>query len=140
MKNVFILLLALSVTACATKAISYEQAKNVDIKRIYAHGITKQQSNTVKIAVKRDTGLTGSGCLLGLVINGKLVADLDTGEKIDLYLEPMDYIFAVKSSGNIMCEASIADETEVIVQKGVFKQYRIGIDHGMGLFIRRTSF
>ncbi|PPR13297.1 MAG: hypothetical protein CFH43_01101 [Proteobacteria bacterium] len=139
MKNVFILLLALSVTACATKPISYEQAKNVDINRIYAHDITKQQANTVKIAVKRDMGFTGSGCYLALVINGRLIADLDTGEKINVYLEPDDYVFAVKSSGVAICGSDILDETEVVVRNGVFKQYRVGFDPA-NAFIRRTSF
>jgi hypothetical protein len=140
MKHIFLLVIALTITACATKPVTYEQAKNVDMSRIYMTDIIEQQDDRVKVVVKRDTGFTGSGCYLGLIINGDVIADLDTGEKIDLYLKPNDYIFAVKSSGKLLCESSIADETEVIVQKNVFKQYRIGTNHNMGFFIRRTSF
>jgi len=114
-----------SIAACATTPTPLQETAQVPSGRIYYQqkGLAKDASRAVFV---RDRGYLMGGAYLHLFINGEKAASLETGERLELLLNPGDYIFGVKPTDylNAYTEYSI----DQVLQAGKTYYYRLLID------------
>ncbi len=131
------LLVAIITTGCATQPIATSAAKPVPTDRVLDAAYLQRAPNTGEVTVKRDTGMAGSGCAKKVFADAKPVAELDTGEKVVMYLPEGDHIISAMS--NSPCGGGMI-ETRVSVKTGGSYTYRIGTQSNMGDGIYPTAF
>ncbi|WP_147467976.1 hypothetical protein [Pseudomonas coronafaciens] len=74
----------------------------------------------------RDEGHTGSLCAIGLFVDGKLSARLETGEKVRLYVPAGSVVLGAAYQGSGICSMGAERrERDVMVSTGQDKSYRI---------------
>lgn len=69
--------------------------------------------NTGLLLIKRDTGFRGSACVPGISIDGEDIAPIDVGQKLELHLNPGQYL--LRATPNFNCAARVA---EILVEIG----------------------
>lgn len=136
-KKYKIVLAGILLTGCATQPIATSAAKPVPTERILNSAYLQHAPNTGEVTVKRDTGMTGSGCAKKVFADAKPVAELDPGEKVVMYLPEGDHIISAIS--NNPCGGGMI-ETRVSVKTGGSYTYRIGTQSSMGDGIYPTAF
>jgi hypothetical protein len=129
--------LLLAVSGCATEPVPTNTATPVPANRILKAALTKPASGTGSLIVKRDVGLNTSGCTFRLYINGTPFADIDTGEKVQIYLKPGEYI--IGSTPRTICMAGNA-ESSFVIGEGQTKIYRVSIGSAGELKLQPTAF
>lgn len=85
----YVIAICLTLSACGTfktNAVAEGQEVFVPPDRLSAY--QKPESGYAKFTITRDTGLLGGGCYLGVAIEGKPAARLDTGEMAVFYVKP----------------------------------------------------
>lgn len=137
-KKYKIVLAGILLTGCATQPIATSNAVPVPEKRILDVSLMQRAQNSGEVIVKRDKGFKGSGCVIRTYIDAKPVADIDTGEKVVLYLNPGDHIISVEQGG--ICGGVGMVETKVSVQSGVTYSYRIAYGSNFEFGIYPTAF
>ena len=113
------------LVGCSTTPVLTSDAIPVSKERILEQGIKYQSSapNTGQVIVKRDAGTMGWLCTARIFINSNPVADLETSEKISLYLPEGDYIISADPNG--MCGGGIVELTAK-VKVGSTQYFRYG--------------
>ena len=92
-------LAGLLMSGCATSAISTSEAQPVPADRMLSAEYSVNRPDRCLVIVKRDTGSAGSECTSRLLVDGKPVADLATGEKVTLYLPLGEHIIGADPNG-----------------------------------------
>src|SRR5690349_6143503 len=87
------------MSGCATSSISTAEAQPVPAERLLSTEYSINRADRCLVIVKRDTGSAGSECTSRLVVDGKPVADLATGEKMSLYLPLGEHIIGADPNG-----------------------------------------
>lgn len=126
------LLLVLLLAGCASKPVATSEAVSVEAKAFGQPG-----PGLGKVVVKRDKGLFGGGCSARVFINAKPVADLDTAQKVELYLPPGDVI--ISSQPNGICSGGLS-ETRVTVKSDSELYYRVGYGSNGDFSLNPTAF
>ena len=113
------------LTGCSTTPVSTSDALPAPKERILEQGVKYQSSasNTGQVIVKRDAGTMGWLCTARIFINSNAVADLETSEKISLYLPEGDYIISADPIG--FCGGGIVELTTK-VKAGSIQYFRYG--------------
>jgi hypothetical protein len=111
--RLLVLLLLLSLTACATTPLTIDQASAVPSSRILAPQLTAQRSNTGILVVKRDSGFMGSACTIRVFLDAVPVADLAPSEKVELYVPLGEHSVVVSSNG--ICGGGTSEAAVVIM-------------------------
>jgi hypothetical protein len=98
------------LAGCAVEAtpIPFDEAKPVPSERVYLYQVPEGAA-TNSVEIKRDVGLPSAMCAANLLVNGKLAATLETGEKVTLYL-PAGRAFlgaTPRSCGSHLSEAQV---------------------------------
>lgn len=132
-----VLFTMLSATGCATQPISNSAAVNVPSERVIDSKYLQPMPGTGQVTVKRDSGFGGSGCSSRIFVNAKPVADIETSEKVVLYLPPADYIFSAWAKG--MCGGSMS-EVRSAVKVGDDLSFRVGYGSNGDFSINATAF
>ena len=96
---VLVVLAGVLTSGCATSSISTDAAEPVPAERILSTEHSMNRPGTCLVMVKRDTGSAGSECTSRLLVDGKPVADLATGEKVSLYLPFGEHIIGADPNG-----------------------------------------
>ena len=132
MKKLIGLFALLALAGCATSPLPAEDADLVPGARLYS--FQRASDGGAGLTVTRDTGFTGSACNAKLFINGRLAAEIGTGETASFHVPSGDLIVGVQSC------ASGLKEREGVLKDGQNKRYRISIDSSMSLDISPTTF
>jgi hypothetical protein len=129
-----ILFLPILISSCATIPMDPIKAKFVPEKRIYKH-LNKSATNTAKITVVRDSGLLSSGCAIGFYLDHELVADLNTSEKVEIYVPSGEHLVGAGSpSGGGWCGGYL-ENRETFLKEKQEKKFRIKTDSTTGVDI-----
>lgn len=124
---------AILLNGCATTPVSNEEAVSVPVDAIYQH----QTANTGKVTIKRDSGYSASLCSTRIFVNAQPIADIDTSEKVVIYLPAKDYIFSALANG--ICAGGLT-EINGTVQAGKELTYRVGYGSSGEFSINPTAF
>lgn len=125
--------LAALVIGCATQPVPNNEAVSVPVDASYLH-ITR---NSGKVTIKRDSGMGASACSTQLFVNAQPIADIDTSEKVVIYLPADDYIFGAIANG--ICLGSLT-ETSATVKAGKELTLRVGYSSAGEFRISQTAF
>lgn len=141
MRMVLLSLFLALAAGCSTSPVAFDEAKPVPSDRIFAFS-NKPETPFGTIVVARDTGFVSGGCFVAIHIDGKVVARIDTGEVVSLYLPVGDHLvgLGVDKQGGGMCSwtDSLKEQSASLVE-GQSKRFRIGGDTQVGLDIRPSS-
>ena len=94
MKRFLILVLATTLSACATTPTSISGAQSVPAERIFYKSPSQSDQVATTIFI-RDSGLFGSALDNHLAINDTIAATLRVGEKVVLTLPAGEYVFGI---------------------------------------------
>lgn len=133
----FLLLSISLLNSCATTPVSNNDAKTVPAERIISKSAHVKNLGEATLIVKRDTGFTGSGCNIVVYLDGKAIAELDTGEKVTFYAQPGDHILSAKQTS--ICVAGLK-EVDITLKENDKKTYRIGFGGNVDMSINATAF
>ena len=136
-KTTLFFALIIALTGCATGPIAISDAVPIPQERISNIEITKSKDGTGSVLFKRDSGFIGSACVLRLMVDGKPFADIQGGEKIQVYLAPGKHILGAKGTG--ICFDSHT-ETEVTITAGKTEVYRATAGAGGIISLHPTAF
>ena len=129
------------LAGCSTSQVSPDKAKAVPADRVLAFS-RKPSGPHGTVIVTRDTGFVGGACYVGVLIDGKFSARIDTGEVVHLYVPVGEHLIGLSGderSGGTCGWGSLRKEQSTLVQDGGVKKFRIGGDTQVGLDIRPTS-
>ena len=121
-KKLFLALLTLFVSACATEPVPNSEAEPVPNERIIDSSFLKHQQDYGIVVLKRDSGFKGSPCAARAFVNAKPVADIRSSEKITIYLPAGEYIFSALPGS---CSGGLF-EVSGTVKPGSQLSFRIG--------------
>lgn len=137
MKKVIAALILITLTGCATSAVSLNKAKPVPSDRIYSFKNSTSGSST--LTVIRDSGMLGGGCYYGLYVNGEKAALLNPAEKVDLHLKPGEWNIGFKGEGKMCISDNFLSEREVKLSGGQHKVVRLFADPSGNLDVKPVS-
>ncbi|WP_312387783.1 hypothetical protein [Atlantibacter hermannii] len=123
MKKVLLALLALGVAGCSTEPVLPQNAKAVNASSEFL-----QKPNTSEVTIIRDKGFVAGGCAITSYINGKRLAELNTGEKVTAYLPAGEVIVGAGFAGKGLCSEAPKKEREFIIKENTPRLLRIFTD------------
>jgi len=115
------------LSACATTIVNVNDAELVPASKIIDPQYSKQKDETGTVVIKRDTGFLGAACNKRIYIDGKPVAELSTGQKVELHLPKGQYV--ISSESNFPCGGGMA-QASAIVETGKVIMFRTGARRG----------
>lgn len=130
----FAFVAALAVAGCASTAIPTDQARPTE--EILDQVVTKPNAGTSRVQIKRDVGVVGSACGILVLLNGKPLAKLHTGQIVTAYLPPGEYIFGAASTG--ICGGGDS-EVQVRLANDETRTLRVSVDQGTAIRIGPTA-
>lgn len=126
------------LVGCATSPVPMSEALDVPADRIIDRAAMQPKIGAGMLVVKRDLGVTGGGCKVRVFVDARPIADLATGEKIELYLPVGERIVSVTPQ-SALCSSALV-ETAVHVSGDQKKALRIGFGASMDLLLQPTAF
>jgi hypothetical protein len=133
----FVVLLMLSLTACATTPVTIQQASAISGSRILAPQLVSQASNTGSLVVKRDGGFMGSACTIRVFVDAVPVADLRPAEKVELFVPFGEHSVVVTPNG--ICGGGTS-ETAVVIMPERQRILRIASGQSGDIFLQPSAF
>ena len=127
MKFASILLVILLLGGCATGPTLYSEAAPVSASNILDgyQKFSQPKEGFIRVIIVRDTGMLGAASPAKLSIDGEAVAKFWSGERLELFLPPDTYVFALEPSPRLL--GSVA-EHEVVIKAGKPTAFRIALD------------
>ena len=115
------------VSSCATSPVPYSEASPVSISNLLEgyHKYSQPLEGTVRVVVVRDSGMLGSALPAKLSIDGTAVAELWSSHRLELFLIPDSYIFALEPSPKL---GGALVEKEVQIKSGKSHSFRVSLD------------
>src|SRR5450830_399482 len=117
------------LAGCSSTPVEPGSAKRVPADRVYANQAAVPGGAT--LVVSRDNGIWASGgCLATVLIDGKKVARINTGEMVNFQIKPGRHIVGIAGDdeGNGLCAMQIGQplkEATADVSAGEVQRYRI---------------
>ncbi|VVQ29751.1 hypothetical protein PS943_01480 [Pseudomonas fluorescens] len=131
----------IALAGCSTSQVPIDKAQPVPADRILAYA-SKPAEPYGTIVVTRDTGLVGGACFVGVLVDGKFTARIDTGEIVSLYVPVGEHLIGLagdKHSDGVCGWGELRKEQSTNISTGQLKRFRIGGDTNIGLDIRPSS-
>lgn len=132
MKRLVVALLPVWLGGCTvfvrTAPVPYQEAKAAPVERLLAY--QEKKEGYLPLVVTRDEGYMGSGCYLGLEVDGTLAARLDPAETATFYAPPGELILSVVAdpSGRALCSVAWQKVIErYTLEPGQPNLYRISL-------------
>ena len=138
MRAALIALSLASLTACATSAISPEEASPVPAERIASARYADPAAGAVPCMFIRDSGLYGAGVTIELYIDGERVAGFRPSERLRLYLPEGDHLMGSRSSPNFGLEEFVEHRERVRAEQAC--NYRLGVDYTRAIVQPTSNF
>ena len=107
------IVLAVSMTGCATSPITINAASPVPSSRILAPQLLSQAQYTGSLVIKRDSGFMGSACTVRIFLGALPIADLAPSEKVELFV-PLGEHIVVATSISSFCGGGTSEAAVVI--------------------------
>lgn len=136
-KSILVALPLIILAGCATSPVSNSEALSIPSERVLSSQLTKEGPGTVRLTVKRDTGMMGAACAHKLYLDGTHVALIRLGEKITLHVQPGNHVIGAAPSG--ICGGGTA-ENEANMKFGEPKTFRISSGQDGTIKISATAF
>jgi len=117
------------LAGCTSTPVDTGSAKRVPAERVYAYQTAVPGGAT--LVISRDNGFWASGgCLATVLVDGKKVARIDTGEIVKFHIRPGRHIVGIAGDdeGNGLCAMQIAQpvkETATDLGVGEMQNFRI---------------
>jgi hypothetical protein len=138
MKQILILLaVAASLSACATRPASPNEAKPVPFKRVFNQALATPAAGKSEVRFLRDKGFLAGGVKARLSLDGQPFAELGAGEALSIYLVPRIYSFSMIQRPNPF-GYEVPREIEVEVKPGRTMKIRIGFSESGPVFSPMT--
>lgn len=134
MKKILLLSLLIVLAGCSTEPVSPETAKEISPMPGY-----QKSADTTAITIVRDKGYVASFCAITAFVNGRKLADLNTGEKVVAYLPPGEVIVGAGFVGKGVCHGAPKKEREFIIKPNSPRALRIFIDQSGNVDILPTT-
>jgi hypothetical protein len=140
LKNIAIaMLLSLTVVGCATSPVPPSEANVVPSGRVFSQKYATLTSNKQStLTFIRDSGLYGAGENIHLYINGEDMASFRPSEKLQVFLNPGEYLIGVHSVPSFGVEQFV--ETPYVLSESQSYSFRIGIDSNRAIVQRTSAF
>jgi len=141
MRKVITALALIALAGCSTSQVPADKALQVPADRVLAYS-SKPMAPYGTIVVTRDTGLIGGACFVGILVDGKFSARIDTGEAVSLYVPVGEHLIGLagdEHSGGVCGWGELRKEQSTSISTGQVKRFRIGGDTNTGLDIRPSS-
>ncbi len=129
---------AILALACTTTPVPSSSAKPVPPNRIHAPEFTKAEPGFGFVVVTRDTGWQAESCPAGLHVDGTLVAELEAGEQIRVFVQAGEHLIGVTAKGGVCVSGS--DQISIIVSEAKPVLLRIAAKLGDSTKIKRSAF
>jgi hypothetical protein len=145
MKLQIVAVLAVTMmTACASKPINTATAPSTPVSRVYAPELQAPGNDKVQL-IARDAGFGGSGCMRAIYLDGRVVAAIDNGEKVDFYLAPGQHILGTgpNPQGKALCHMGadrMRRETGITLELGKPLKYRLALSANGETSVMPTAF
>lgn len=133
--RLFALLACCLLAACSTTPIT--QGEAAPPTAVLAPELLSVAPGTGEVAILRDRGGLGSGCLHQVTVDGRHVATLDNGEGVTLHLPAGQHVIGV-NFGRGICP-NVAMSAEPIVEAGERIVYRISLAADGAARLTRTE-
>jgi len=133
----FVLLPVLVLLGCNTQPVTTQDARPVADAKVQATDLTEPREGLVQVVVKRDTGFIGGMCDMQVLLDGRPVALLATGQRVTIYLKPGAYVLAVRGPGGL-CTTKLV-EAEALVDPAKPPVYRISFSAQRELALTRSA-
>jgi hypothetical protein len=127
MKKLFLAVVLLSLTGCATEAVLPGQAKQAPPERVLKYQ-NEASDKSATLIVVRDSGYLGSGCFTGVYLNDEKAAILNPAEKVTFHLNPGEWSVAIKGEGKLCMSDSVPVGSYVNLRAGETKAVRLFAD------------
>ena len=138
MKKILPLVLLLVVTGCATRPVPYRNAAPVASSNLL-EGYSKYaqaREGTVRVIVVRDSGMLGAAVPAKLSIEGIPVAKLWPSQRLELFLTPNAYIFALEPSPRL---GGPLVERGIELSRGKLYAFRITLNGGGSFSLEQST-
>lgn len=140
MKRMILGCAALMLVGCSTSPIKDGAGVSVPAERLFSH---QEGSGSPTLVVTRDTGILGSGCKIGLYVDGRIAATFKAGERAFFYLDPGQHLLGVgkdpHGAGLCALGGMALREHAFNVPETAFRHWRISTDLNSGAEIAPTS-
>ena len=123
MKSLSTLLFLLILSSCSTSKVLFHEGR--EIKPLKKFEETK---STAKVQVIRDSGFPAMGCIVQVLVDNQLTAELSRKEYVTINLEPGKYKIGVVAKENY-CLGQI-DTRTMFLKSGDHIMLRAGIQFG----------
>lgn len=127
MKKLFLAVVLLNLTGCATEAVLPGQAKLAPPERVLKYQNKSSEMNATLIVV-RDSGYLGSGCFTGVYLNDEKAAILNPAEKVTFHLNPGEWSLAIKGEGKLCMSDAVPVGNYVNLHANETKAVRLFAD------------
>ena len=135
--KLLLVILLLSLTACATSPVTVNQASAVPDSRVLARQWLTQTPNSGSLVVKRDSGFMGSACTIRVFVDAVPVADLGPSEKVELFVALGEHSVVVTSNG--ICGGGTS-EAAVIIMPERQRILRIASGQSGDIYLQPSAF
>jgi hypothetical protein len=140
MKTILLALVIIGLAGCTTTPTPSETAKLVPKERV--QWVSKGDST---ITITRDRGwFAGGGCFVTVLVDGKSVARIDTGETVSIKVDEGRHILAITGDqeGKGLCGFQIGQpikENATDIKPNEMQKFRITGDTSSGLDLRPSN-
>jgi hypothetical protein len=119
MKNLLLVFTFLLIAGCSTDPVAYKDARPVPAKRLLVgyQQYSQQKDGSVQVIMVRDSGLLNDIIDIELSINRVEVAKFLPSERLELFLIPGDYIFAIKFTGSGIPPSIVERQVQIQTEK-----------------------
>ena len=141
MRRTLAALALIALAGCSTSQVPADKAVQVPADRVLAFASAPSTPHGT-IIVTRDTGFIGGACYVGILIDGKFSARIDTGEVVSLYVPTGEHLVGLakdERSDGACGWGELRKEQSTNISTGQIKRFRIGGDTNIGLDIRPSS-
>ncbi|CQJ05623.1 TPA: hypothetical protein ACHYPN_002474 [Yersinia enterocolitica] len=137
MKNIFMVIILLGLSGCATTAVKPSNALQAPKERVFLY--QNLLPGASQLTVVRDSGFLGGGCYAAVFLNGKKAASLNPGEKVSFYLLPGEWMIGFQGEGKVCIADELPTEQEINLKAGQSKGVRLFSDPSGNLDIKPIS-